>query len=101
MFDYARDREGMTLLDERLTDSYGEVKVEDPLRRPFLRGDANSDGDVDGNDFLVWQAHFGISVGGGSASAAAVPEPSTIILSLVGLAFFGAYVGFRRRQNAH
>lgn len=35
----------------------------------------------DGNDFLVWQRNFGMGV-----AATAVPEPSTILLSVLGLA---------------
>ncbi len=48
-------------------------------------GDADGNGEVNGDDFLVWQANFGTGVGGGAGSAA-VPEPSTLaLLSLVAL----------------
>ncbi len=50
-------------------------------------GDADLDGDTDGEDFLVWQRQFG--TGSGSASVA-VPEPASIVLlmaALVGSAF--------------
>jgi uncharacterized lipoprotein YddW (UPF0748 family) len=49
----------------------------------FADGDANGDGDVDGADFLVWQSHFGISNTAPSPAAAAVPEPTALILSAV------------------
>ena len=44
-------------------------------------GDADGDGDTDGDDFLVWQSEFG---SGGAASRAAVPEPSAILVCLIG-----------------
>ena len=48
-------------------------------------GDADGDGDVDGDDFLVWQSNFGTVLGQGAGSNA-VPEPSTILLGLVSVA---------------
>lgn len=76
-----------------------------------LEGDFNADGDVDGNDFLAWQAGFGMQSGaqksdgdydndgdvdgndflgwqsefgsGGGSVSAAVPEPVSIALALV------------------
>ena len=42
-------------------------------------GDADGDGDVDGNDFLTWQANYPTA-----APAAAVPEPATLGLLLLG-----------------
>ena len=39
-----------------------------------MDGDANTDGSVDGDDFLIWQTQFG-SGGDGSGT---VPEPSAI-----------------------
>jgi hypothetical protein len=41
-------------------------------------GDADSDGDTDGRDFLTWQRQFG----SGAATVAAVPEPGTMCLLL-------------------
>lgn len=61
-----------------------------------LAGDFNFDGRVDGGDFLAWQrdtslgnltdweTNYGSTV---TANMAAVPEPSAIMLALVGLAF--------------
>ena len=53
-------------------------------------GDADSDGDVDGADFLIWQRQLGTSPA--LAATAAVPEPSSLVLvgiALVGLVDFG------------
>ena len=59
-------------------------------------GDFNGDGDVDGDDFLLWQrdpgdrsladweANFGI-VAPLSATSTAVPEPATWIMLLIGM----------------
>lgn len=70
--------------------------------------DFNSDGDVDGQDFLMWQrgespqplspadlalwqAEFG---GGAIASGTSIPEPAALALGLIGLAAIG-----RRKRN--
>ena len=45
------------------------------------RGDANGDGVTDGDDFLIWQSEFGS--GNGSLSSAAVPEPTSVFLTVV------------------
>jgi len=47
-------------------------------------GDADADGDSDGADFLAWQRNF-TGPGPVAASAAAVPEPSTLMLLALGL----------------
>jgi hypothetical protein len=71
-----------------------------------IAGDFNGDGKVDCADFVawrkglgttyteadydVWRTHFGQSIGGGSGSAQAnfmVPEPMSIILCVVAVAF--------------
>jgi hypothetical protein len=44
-------------------------------------GDADGDGDVDGADFVVWQTNFPFPAGPGTSP---VPEPASIILSLLG-----------------
>lgn len=46
-------------------------------------GDADFDMDVDGSDLLTWQRQFGMS-SGLSASSAAVPEPTSLLLVLLG-----------------
>jgi len=67
---------------------------------PGLDGDFDSDGDVDGADFLAWQrggadpndladwqGNYGASAGGGSSAfATTVPEPSTVVMALLMLA---------------
>ncbi len=77
-----------------------------------LAGDFDDDGDVDGADFLawqrgesltpnspgdlaVWEANYGMVLGGASALAAAVPEPSSMLLMIVAA---GVAV-FRRRST--
>jgi hypothetical protein len=53
-----------------------------------MQGDADADADVDGADFLAWQRQLGGAAV--SASSAAVPEPSSGILLLMGYAAAGA-----------
>ncbi len=50
-------------------------------------GDADGDGDVDGNDFLLWQENLGSTAQDLPAplGVSTVPEPGTMLLSLVGL----------------
>ena len=77
-------------------------------------GDFDEDGDVDGNDFLVWQQggspngatssdlarwqdHFGEGAGA-SAFASAVPEPASALLAMLGLGWLAATR--RRRRTA-
>lgn len=60
-----------------------------------LQGDADGDGDVDGDDFLFWQRNVGQPMPWtGSGSAAAVPEPTTLMLLALGLMALPAW---RRR----
>ena len=42
-------------------------------------------GTVDESDFLYWRAHFGETLSSGAGSAAAVPEPSALVMLLLGL----------------
>jgi hypothetical protein len=104
--------------------SYGFNSVSlEVLTVAVLSGDFDSDGDVDGDDFLAWQTGFGITTdavlsdgdadadgdvdgddfiiwqanygasGGGGSWVLAVPEPAAMWL---GLATFAAFIGFRR-----
>lgn len=77
---------------------------------PGTPGDFNGDGNVDGRDFLAWQRGESPSSlsaedlqdwqnnygGGALAAVTAVPEPSSMILSVAGLIIAGA---LRRRGN--
>jgi hypothetical protein len=60
-------------------DSLGETGVE-------LAADANGDEVVDSADYDLWRANFGATLPPALAAAAAVPEPSTLVLVAVGLA---------------
>lgn len=57
----------------------------------FDEGDANGDGSVDAGDLTVWQGAYGGSL---SANAAAIPEPSTLCGGL--LVVLGCCSGRRR-----
>jgi len=66
--------------------TYGNATLE--------QGDADGDGDVDGNDFLTWQAEIGTATSlsafasdtfvDAGFGAAAVPEPAALVLSIAG-----------------
>jgi hypothetical protein len=56
-------------------------------------GDADGDGDVDGADFVVWQTNFPYPAG---SETSPVPEPSTVLLALIGVLAFGSQVWSRR-----
>ena len=80
--------------DENDLGSLGDVSVSYVL--PSQPGDFDSDGDVDGNDFLTWQrettvgdltdwqTHYGDS-NAVAAATTIVPEPSSLALLLIGL----------------
>jgi hypothetical protein len=48
------------------------------------QGNADGDADVDGGDFLAWQRQFGLD-GASVQATAAVPEPATLLLTVLGL----------------
>ncbi len=54
-------------------------------------GDADGDGDVDGSDFLAWQLHVTGSLPLATAESAAVPEPASVGLFLLGLLGLRSY----------
>lgn len=58
--------------------------------------DADGDGDSDGADFLTWQRNFGSTGTPAEASAAAIPEPTTLALSTVAISAVGM---LRRRRR--
>jgi hypothetical protein len=62
-------------------------------------GDADMDGDVDGDDFLIWQSNFGSSAAGDAAVA--LPEPSTVLLlASLGLSLLAAGRGLCLNRRA-
>ena len=46
-------------------------------------GDADFDGDVDMDDLSIWESNYGLTI---TNSLAQVPEPSTVLLTVVGIA---------------
>jgi hypothetical protein len=61
-----------------------------------LTGDANGDLNVDNTDYDLWKAAFGTMPGSGGLAAVGVPEPSTALLALLGVA---GLAGGRRRGS--
>ena len=63
----------------------------------FTTGDYNGDGSTNAADYTIWANNFGMMVAAPEASAAAaVPEPSTFVLAIVGIIGLCCY---RRRRN--
>ncbi|MEQ8838750.1 MAG: hypothetical protein RID07_18240, partial [Lacipirellulaceae bacterium] len=54
--------------------------------------DANADGTVDGDDFLIWQQNLGMS--NSLAAASAVPEPRAFLLLI-----FSCSIAFLARER--
>ncbi len=59
-------------------------------------GDADGDGDTDGDDFLIWQAEYGGGRTGGDLAGVTIPEPTSMTLVTV-LAAIGRLSQHRRR----
>lgn len=59
--------------------------------------DVTADGVVDIGDFTLWADNFGMTAGASGVVANAIPEPSSLILLVVGSLAWGAYLVFRRR----
>jgi hypothetical protein len=51
--------------------------------------DANGDGVIDAADYTLWRDRVGQTSGGASGSRSAVPEPSSLVLLIAGLASLG------------
>jgi GH35 family endo-1,4-beta-xylanase len=63
-----------------------------------LRADGNGDGMIDAGDYSVWQSNFGATYpAAGAGASAAVPEPATAVLGLLGLISIAAGRTFKRR----
>jgi hypothetical protein len=50
-----------------------------------LAADGNHNDQIDAGDYDVWRANFGNHSGSGASANAAVPEPATLKLLLVGM----------------
>jgi hypothetical protein len=53
-------------------------------------GDANHDRVVDGGDLALWQANYGAGTGSLLANATAVPEPSSVVMAMLGITLLAA-----------
>src|SRR5262245_4677546 len=56
-------------------------------------GDFDSDGDVDGADFVVWQTNFPFTPGPGASS---IPEPASMVTAVITLVLGG----WTQRRNS-
>lgn len=85
------DGEGVPVTDKTIDFSIDKIYFEEPAG---LTADFDNDGDVDGNDFLVWQRNNSVGslsaweneygmTAGSVAAATAVPEPSAALLSAI------------------
>ena len=61
-------------------------------------GDFNEDRKVDAGDYIIWANNFGTNLSAPRSAAAAVPEPSTLVLSALGLIGLLTYAWRRRRR---
>jgi hypothetical protein len=50
-----------------------------------LNGNGSGAATVVQDDYLLWKTNFGLSAATGSEGAAAVPEPTTLLLALLAL----------------
>jgi hypothetical protein len=55
-----------------------------------LAADGNINGVIDAGDYIVWKSHFGTHAGSGAggSTTTAVPEPTTLLMLLVGMPIF-------------
>jgi hypothetical protein len=82
-------------------DNYKLTSLIEAVAPPGLAGDYNSDGTVNAADYVVWRngdspddtqagynlwrANFGRTAAGGASLSASVPEPSSLVLLVLGL----------------
>jgi hypothetical protein len=67
-----------------------------------LRADGNGDGMIDDADYGVWQSSFGATYASGAgAASAAVPEPATLLMLLVGIAGLTPLRWSQSQQTRH
>lgn len=81
--------------DDGVVDAADYTVWRDALGGGTLANETASPGVVDEADFLAWKVNFGASGGGGAATAATVPEPATLWLSVVAA---GLLAGKRKRR---
>jgi hypothetical protein len=64
----------------------------------MAQGDANGDGKVDGQDWIIWQQQIGPApaLAAGNPVAGTVPEPGSLALAALAVA---GLAGLRRRMN--
>ena len=55
-------------------------------------GDADGDNDSDGADLLIWQRQFGSAAGAGIGIGTTIPEPGSLLLSVLASAFPALYM---------
>ncbi len=71
-------------------DSYGQTGT-------GLAADADGDGLVDDADFTLWKQNYGTTAASGSAfDVAAVPEPTSLMLAMLGMLIAGGRMARRR-----
>jgi hypothetical protein len=62
---------------------------------PGTAADGDGDGMIGPGDYQHWRARLGTVIGGGSVAGVAIPEPASILLSLITV--FSLAVGLRKR----
>lgn len=87
-FVFDGDVDGRDFLIWQRNFGYGRNASGTPRFATRRHGDANGDRVVDGADLLLWQSNYGYDSQSPLATSTAVPEPSTLLLVLVGSALW-------------